>query len=72
MRLRKLEPADLALVTDERNRRVMGKALARVVGRELELEIESGVPEPRGEEPEPLDPFTTKVADLFEGRVEEP
>jgi hypothetical protein len=50
----------------------MGKALARVVGRELELEIESGVPEPRGEEPEPLDPFTTKVADLFEGRVEEP
>lgn len=72
VRLRKLEPADLALVTDERNRRVMGKALARVVGRELELEIESGVPEPRGEEPEPLDPFTTKVADLFEGRVEEP
>lgn len=76
IRLGKLEEPDASLVGDKRNRKAIERALSAIVGRELAVQIQIGAAGESRRTPEapaaaPPDPFTTKVAELFEGRVEE-
>jgi DNA polymerase-3 subunit gamma/tau len=64
-----LEAPDRALLDDRRNRRAIERCLAAVLGRETSLAFDGPAAAPvRG----PTDAFTRHVADLFEGRIEEP
>lgn len=76
IRLGELEEPDASLVGDKRNRKAIERALSAIVGRELAVQIQVGAAgesrrAPQAPAAAPPDPFTTKVAELFEGRVEE-
>ncbi|MEO0649655.1 MAG: DNA polymerase III subunit gamma/tau [Planctomycetota bacterium] len=72
IRFGKLTNDDARLVADKRNRRAVERALSTVIGREIALEMGAEAsPPPAPVEELPPDAFTTKVADLFEGRVED-
>jgi DNA polymerase-3 subunit gamma/tau len=67
VKLARLSADERLLVTDARNVRACAQALSKALGRSVDVVLEPAAPEA----PAPKDPFTTRVTDLFGGRIED-
>lgn len=67
VRFDRLRQADRPLIEDARNQRLCSQVLAKLLGRPMEVRFEDGASVRPGAE----DEFTRKVAETFNGRVED-
>jgi DNA polymerase-3 subunit gamma/tau len=67
VQLSRLSADERVLVTDARNVRACAQALSNALGRQVDVVLEAAAPEA----PAPKDPFTSRVTDLFGGRIED-
>ena len=67
VKLKGLSEQDRELMSSPRNQRVCSKAFSAALGRQINVIIEDAAAQKPGKD----DPFTSRVVEMYEGRLEE-